>query len=204
DGAPHMKPALATLGLAVALGMSPARAQMPHDAALIEQGRYVAVAADCKACHTNPKGGKAFAGGYGIASPVGTIFSTNITPSRTAGIGGYTEAEFARAVRRGVRRDGANLYPAMPYTSYARMTDEDVHALYAYFMHGVAAVDEAAPKTRLPFPFSVRLSMVGWNLMFLNTKPFAADRSKGPQWNRGAYLTEVLEHCSVCHTPRNF
>src|SRR5262249_17713231 len=145
------RPRVAAAGLAVTLGMSlsSAWAQTPDDVALIEQGRYVAVAADCKACHTKPKGGKPFAGGYGIASPVGTIVSTNITASRTAGIGSYTEAEFARAVRRGVRRDGANLYPAMPYTSYAGMTDEDVHALYAYFMHGVAAVDEAAPKTDL-------------------------------------------------------
>ena len=180
-----------------------ARAQVPPDqTALVEKGRYVAIAADCRACHTKPKGGKDFAGGYGIGSPLGTIFSTNITPSKVAGIGNYSEAQFVRAVRAGVRADGGHLYPAMPYTSYAGMTDEDLHALYTYFMQGVAPVDEQPPKTRLPFPFNLRFGVLAWNILFLDRKPYVPDASKSAEWNRGAYLADVLAHCSVCHTPR--
>ncbi len=168
----------------------------------LERGRYLSVAADCVACHTNPKQGKPYAGGYAIASPLGEIWASNITPSKTHGIGTYSEADFAKAVREGVRKDGAHLYPAMPYTSYAKLTDEDVHALYVYFMQGVAPVDEEAHTTELPFPFSVRSSMAVWNLLFLDKTPFKPDPAKSAQWNRGAYLVEGLAHCSSCHSPR--
>jgi mono/diheme cytochrome c family protein len=168
----------------------------------LERGRYLSVAADCVACHTNPKQGKPYAGGYAIASPLGEIWASNITPSKTHGIGTYSEADFAKAVREGVRKDGARLYPAMPYTSYAKLTDEDVHALYVYFMQGVAPVDEEAHTTELPFPFSVRSSMAVWNLLFLDKTPFKPDPAKSAQWNRGAYLVEGLAHCSSCHSPR--
>ncbi|MFC4277709.1 cytochrome c [Achromobacter aloeverae] len=172
------------------------------EATLVQRGAYLATAADCVACHT-AAGGKSYAGGNPIASPVGTIWSTNITPSRLAGIGNYTEAQFARALREGVRADGANLYPAMPYTSYTRISDDDVHALYTYFMKGVAPVDLPAPRTSLPFPFDIRASMKGWNLLFNNDKRFEAPAGKSDQWLRGAYLTEALAHCATCHTPRN-
>lgn len=176
----------------------------PSDqAALVERGRYLSVAADCKACHTKPDGGKPFAGGYGLVSPLGAIYSTNITPSRSAGIGSYTEAQFARAVRDGIRGDGAHLYPAMPYTSYSGITDEDIHALYAYFKRGVAPVDDVAPRTRLPFPFNLRVGLAGWNLLFLDGKRFKPDPARSEVLNRGAYLTEALGHCGECHTPRN-
>lgn len=173
-------------------------------AASIDKGRQLAIAADCMACHTMPQGrGKPFAGGYAIESPLGVIYATNVTPSKTAGIGNYSEADFSRALRQGVRRDGSHLYPAMPYTSYTQLTDEDTHALYAYFMHGVPAVDTEAQKTDLPFPFSMRFSMVAWNLLFLEDKRFQSDPSKDAEWNRGAYLAGALGHCSACHTPRN-
>jgi fructose 5-dehydrogenase cytochrome subunit len=169
----------------------------------VERGRYLATAADCMACHTKPDGGKPFAGGYGIASPLGAIYSTNITPSESAGIGRYTEAQFASAVRDGIGGDGTHLYPAMPYASYSGITDEDIHALYAYFKHGVAPVDEVGPQTRLPFPFNLRFGLAGWNLLFLDGKRFKPDPAKSEQLNRGAYLTEALGHCGECHTPRN-
>ena len=172
------------------------------DADLVAKGKYLASAGDCAACHTAP-GGQPFAGGYGIASPLGTIFSSNITPSKTAGIGGYNEQDFARAVRDGVGPDGTHLYPAMPYTAYAKLTDDDMKALYAYFMSAVKPVDSQPPKTQLPFPFSVRASMAAWNMLFLDDHRFQPDTSKSEQWNRGAYLAEALEHCSTCHTPRN-
>ena len=170
---------------------------------LIARGKYLATAADCSACHTAP-GGKPFAGGLAISSPVGTIYSTNITPSAGFGIGRYSEEQFARAVRRGIRSDGANLYPAMPYTSYSIFTEDDVHAIYTYFMQGVAAVDTPAPSTDLPFPMNIRLSMMGWNLLFLNTRPWSSDPRQSEMWNRGRYLVQGAAHCSACHTPRGF
>jgi len=170
--------------------------------ARLERGRYLAIAADCMACHTAASG-KPYAGGYAIDSPLGTIYATNITPSKKGGIGHYTEADFARALRQGVRADGSHLYPAMPYTSYALLSDADVGDLYHYFMHAVKPVDEPARQTKLPFPFNVRLSMLGWNALFLDDKRFVPDAGKSAQINRGAYLAEGLAHCSACHTPRN-
>ena len=187
----------------VANSVTPAAAP-DTEAALIHQGHLLAIASDCMACHTVADKGKEFAGGYGIVSPMGTIYSTNITPSKKSGIGNYTEAQFARALREGVRADGAHLYPAMPYTSYVGMTDKDVHALYTYFMKGVEPVDDVPPQTALPFPFSIRQSMIAWNLLFLKNQRFTVDPNKSVEWNRGAYLTNVLAHCSACHTPRNF
>src|SRR3984957_3170185 len=194
--------------LALAAGGSWTEAAHAEDAAsgsaeLSERGAYLAKAADWCPCHTAPHG-KPFAGGLAISSPVGTIYSTNITPSVGYGIGRYTEAQFARAVRRGIRADGANLYPAMPYTSYSVFTDADVQALYGYFMRGVAPVDAPAPRTDLPFPMNLRVSMMGWNLLFLNTKPLRPDPQESELWNRGRYLVEGAAHCSACHTPRGF
>ena len=168
-----------------------------------EQGRRLAVAGDCMACHTVPDSDKPFAGGYAINSPFGAIYSTNITPSKTAGIGNYTEQQFAAAVRDGIRADGSHLYPAMPYTSYVHLTDQDVSALYAYFMHAVKPVDQPGPITALNFPFNLRFSMIGWNLLFLDSRDSPAPVVSSAQLQRGEYLTNTLEHCGACHTPRN-
>ncbi|TWF58397.1 mono/diheme cytochrome c family protein [Neorhizobium alkalisoli] len=172
-------------------------------AELIEKGRMVATGSDCMACHTVPHTGQPFAGGYGIISPLGTIYSTNITPSKTAGIGNYSEADFSRAVRQGIRKDGGHLYPAMPYNAYAEMTDADINALYTYFMNGVKPVD-AEPKdyTALPFPFNLRFSMAFWNILYANKTPFKPDPAKSDDLNRGAYIAGALGHCASCHTPR--
>lgn len=169
---------------------------------VIERGRYIATAGDCVACHTAP-GVKPFAGGLPLSTPLGDIISTNITPSKTTGIGNYTLAQFTDAMRKGVRPDGAHLYPAMPYTAYAQVTDADMLALYTYFMRAVAPVDTAPPPTNLPFPFNIRLSMAAWNLLFLDGRPFQPEPSKNAEWNRGAYLARGLAHCGACHTPRN-
>lgn len=190
---------LALLALLVA---ARAAAADNADATLLQRGQYLAAAGDCAACHTAP-GGKPYAGGLTVPTPVGDIISTNITPSARAGIGRYTEAQFRDALRKGIRADGQHLYPAMPYTSYAQVTDEDVHALYAYFMRGVAPVDSRPVPTRLPFPFNIRLSMAVWNGLFLDRKPFAPEPGRSAAWNRGAYLVRGLAHCSTCHTPRN-
>jgi fructose 5-dehydrogenase cytochrome subunit len=173
------------------------------DAQLIERGRYLSTAADCAGCHNAPTG-EPFAGGLGIDSPFGQIYASNITPSKTYGIGDYTEAQFARAVREGVDAHGKNLYPAMPYPSYAGIPDADIKALYAYFMNGVKPVDAATPETHLPFPFNQRIAMIGWNKLFAQGKPVADDALQSAEWNRGRYLVNVLGHCGACHTPRNF
>ena len=172
------------------------------DGELVRRGEYLAIAGDCFACHTAPEG-KPFAGGLVLPTPIGEIIATNITPSKTHGIGTYTLAQFSAALRLGVRADGAPLYPAMPYTAYAKVTDDDASALYAYFMQKVAPVDATPAPTNLPFPFDIRLSMVAWNLLFLDSKPFVPDPAKSVEWNRGAYLSRGLAHCGTCHTPRN-
>jgi mono/diheme cytochrome c family protein len=184
-------------------GISHAADSPDQTAAVIARGEYLATAADCGACHTAP-GGKPFAGGLPISTPLGTIYSTNITPSAEFGIGRYTEEEFSRALRRGVRRDGANLYPAMPYTSYAKFTEDDARALYVYFKQAVKPVDQSAPRTALPFPMNIRASMMAWNLLFRNTAAFVPDANQSAEWNRGAYLVQGAAHCSTCHTPRGF
>ncbi|MDZ7280013.1 cytochrome c [Pantoea eucrina] len=191
-----------TLGGAGVLLFAAVQAHAVDQSEQIKRGEYLAIAGDCGACHTDEHRAP-FSGGHAIASPLGTIFSTNITPSKTAGIGNYSEAQFAAALRKGVRADGSQLYPAMPYTAYARLTDDDVSALYAYFMHGVQPVDTPAEKTALPFPFNLRFSMAAWNLLFADNRVFQPDASQSAMWNRGAYLVQGLTHCSTCHTPRN-
>ena len=119
------------------------------------------------------------AGGLALATPIGAIMSTNITPSKENGIGNYTLEQFDAAVRKGVRADGKHLYPAMPYTSYALLSDDDVAALYAYFMNGVAPVETRPAETKLPFPFNIRLSMAAWNLLFLDERPVQAGPRAG-------------------------
>src|ERR1700741_2924639 len=189
--------------LMVSVSHAAEQPNQPAESAVIERGKYLAIAADCGACHTTP-GGKPYAGGLPISTPLGTIYSTNITPSADFGIGRYTEDEFSRALHRGIRRDGAHLYPAMPYTSYAKFTDDDAHALYVYFTRGVQPVDARGPETALPFPMNIRLSMMVWNLLFLDTHVFAPDPQQSAAWNRGAYLVQGAAHCSTCHTARGF
>ena len=172
------------------------------DAALIARGDYLAKAADCAGCHTAPKGGTPFAGGLGMASPFGTIVSSNITPDPQYGIGAYGYEDFARTLREGVARGGKHLYPAMPYPSYSKITDDDMRALYAYFMHGVQPVHTQPPATKLPFPFNQRWVLAFWNLAFAPSGVYEPRNGRDAQWNRGAYLVQALGHCGACHTPR--
>lgn len=170
---------------------------------LVRQGEYLARLGDCMACHTR-SGGADYAGGLAIKSGLGTIYSTNITPDKQSGIGQYTEQQFADAVRKGVRADGSFLYPAMPYPDYSKISDQDIHALYNYFMHGVAPVNSQPPQTRLSFPFSQRWGMRFWNLAFTPDQPFMPVSGASDQVNRGAYIVESLGHCGSCHSPRGF
>ena len=182
-----------------------ALAQTPSaDSALVEKGAYVARLGDCVACHTALHG-QAYAGGLEIKSPIGTIYSTNITPDPTYGIGRYTFAEFDEAVRHGIRKDGSTLYPAMPYPSFARMTKEDMQALYAYFMHGVKPVAQPDKQPEISWPLSMRWPLGIWRMMF---SPAPADYTPAPGTDadvaRGEYLVTGPGHCGACHTPRGF
>jgi mono/diheme cytochrome c family protein len=169
---------------------------------LIERGRYLARAGNCVSCHT-AAGGQAFAGGLAFETPFGKIYSTNITPDPQTGIGQWTEQQFARALREGVRPDGAHLYPAFPYTAYTKLSDEDVSALYAY-LKIVKPANKQAPENDMSFPFNQRWALGIWKAMFFDEGRFQANDAQSPEWNRGAYLVEGLGHCSACHSPRNF
>jgi mono/diheme cytochrome c family protein len=164
-------------------------------------GEYLARAGDCVACHSVP-GGKAFAGGLKMGSPLGAIYSTNITPDPETGIGTYSLEDFDRAVRQGVAKDGHRLYPAMPYPSYAKITDEDVAALYNFFMKQVPPVHQAKLPNEIPPVLNFRWPLAIWNLVFTKSGSYIARSDRDAAWNRGAYLVQGLGHCGACHTPR--
>ena len=189
---------IATLAL---LGSFSAVAAETDQQALVKQGEYLARAGDCVACHT-AKGGKPFAGGLPMETPIGTIFSTNITPD-PSGIGAYSFDDFDKAVRHGIAQNGSTLYPAMPYPSYARVNQADMQALYAYFMNGVEPVTQANKDSDIPWPMSMRWPLAMWRWAFA---PAVADftpvAGQDPVVSRGAYLVEGLGHCGACHTPR--
>jgi mono/diheme cytochrome c family protein len=170
-------------------------------ASLVERGAYLAKAADCMVCHTAP-GGKEYAGGLGFKLPFGMLYSTNITPDKETGIGNYSDGDFLNALHRGVRRDGARLYPAMPYTSYTYISDDDALAIKAY-LFSLSPVHAAPPENTLQFPFNQRWGMMFWSAVFNPNTRFEPNTSKSAEWNRGAYLAEALAHCGECHTPRN-
>jgi mono/diheme cytochrome c family protein len=167
----------------------------------VEVGEYAARVSDCVACHTTEHG-KPFAGGLEMGTPLGSIYATNITPDREHGIGNYSLADFDRAVRRGVAPDGRRLYPAMPYPSYAKLSDEDIAAMYDYFMNHVEPVAEPNPPSNIPWPLSARWPLEYWNLLFYREGTYQPDPTKDEKWNRGAYLVQAGGHCGSCHTPR--
>ena len=182
-------------------GPGPALAPPPADA-VVARGEYLARAGDCISCHSRP-GGAPFAGGLAMNTPFGAIVSTNITPDSEQGIGQYTLADFTHALREGKDRDGDFLYPAMPYTNFAKMTDDDLSALYAYFIKGVQPAKQHNAKTSLTWPFSMRWLMAGWNALYLHKETYTAEPAQTAEWNRGAYLVQGLGHCGACHTPRS-
>jgi mono/diheme cytochrome c family protein len=167
------------------------------------QGEYLMRAGDCMACHTS-EGGKPFAGGRAIQSPMGTIWTTNITPDKDTGIGNWSLADFRAALYDGVTPNGTHLYPAMPYENYRKLSEEDVVALYDYFMHQVEPVSNKVEETKLAFPFNMRFGLRAWNWLAASyaagSKP---DAGEDAQFNRGKYLVEGAGHCAACHSPRN-
>ena len=183
-------------------GGAPLIAGAPASASLLARGEYLTKAADCVACHTVAESGKPFAGGVPFKLPFGTIYSSNITADPEQGIGAWSDDDFVRAVREGVRKDGEHLYPAFPYTSYTQLSRDDVLAIKAY-LFSLPTIDETNRRNALAFPFNQRWAMGFWNAAFFKNQRFAGDSSKSPEWNSGAYLATALGHCAECHTPRN-
>jgi nicotinate dehydrogenase subunit B len=170
-------------------------------AATIARGQQLAALGDCAACHTHTNG-VVNAGGRPLQTPFGIIYSTNITPDLETGIGAWSYPAFERAMREGIHRDGRQLYPAFPYTHFAKASDADLQALYAWLM-AQQAMHADVPDNKLRFPFNLRPLVAGWNALFHKAETFEPDQTKSAIWNRGAYLVEGLGHCAACHSPRN-
>jgi mono/diheme cytochrome c family protein len=172
------------------------------DVPLARKGEYLVTAGNCTSCHSKP-GAAPFAGGVKFTTAFGTIYSTNITPDPETGIGRWTEEQFRRAMREGIRPNGEHLYPAFPFTAFTKLTDADVSAMFAY-LRSLPAARARAPENQLSFPFNQRWLLGVWKMLFFTDSRLATDTSKSAQWNRGAYLVEALGHCGACHSPRNF
>jgi mono/diheme cytochrome c family protein len=167
----------------------------------VRRGEVLADEAHCISCHTAPDG-KPFAGGYGVNTPFGVIFGTNITPDPTTGIGAWSREAFVRAMREGVSRDGSHLFAAFPYVAFTKLSDGDVEDLYAYVMTRPPVVAQS-PANTVPFPLNIRALQAGWKLLFFRSGRFHPDAGKPAEWNRGAYLAGAVADCEGCHTPRN-
>jgi mono/diheme cytochrome c family protein len=171
------------------------------DRALIERGARLAAIGNCEFCHTAP-GGAEYAGNRPIPTPFGAVYSTNITPAPGSGVGRWSEEAFRRAMRQGISRRGDHLYPAFPYDHFARLDDDELHALYAFVMTR-RPVETYQQDNDLPFPLNQRWLLAFWNLLFLDSSPSRPDPQQNPEWNRGASLVAGLGHCGDCHSPRN-
>ena len=171
----------------------------------LANGLVVFNAGGCASCHAVPNQPDRLklGGGLAIPSPFGTFYAPNISPDKTDGIGNWTEANFVTAVTRGVSPRGTHYFPAFPYTSYAHAKVADIRDLYAY-LKTLAPVSGKVRDHDVPFPFNIRRNVGIWKLLFFDSRPFAPDMSRSPQWNRGAYLVNSLGHCAECHSPRNF
>lgn len=166
-----------------------------------DRGEYVARLGNCVACHSVPNA-PPFSGGLKMATPLGAIYATNITPDKETGIGNYTLDDFDKAMRLGIAKDGHRLYPAMPYPSYAKMSEQDMKALYDFIMKSVPAANVANKPSEIPFPLNQRWPLAIWNFLFADDERYEAKASQSTEWNRGAYLVQGPGHCGACHTPR--
>lgn len=178
-----------------------AAAPVAPSAAQVERGRYLALAGNCAGCHTT-RGGAAYAGGVGIETPFGTVFSSNLTPDPKTGIGGWSAAHFWRAMHNGRSKDGRLLYPAFPYPSFTRVTREDSDALFAY-LRSIPPAPTPNLAHKLRFPYDTQAALAVWRSLSFTPGSFAPDPGRPAEWNRGAYLVEGLGHCIACHGTRN-
>src|SRR5882672_8234895 len=194
-----MRAILAILVLCTALGVDQARAE--PSAETIARGKALTEAADCANCHTADPA-KPFAGGKKIDTPFGGIYSPNLTPDLDTGLGAWSDEEFYRALRYGVRRDGSLYYPAFPYPNFTKMIRDDLLAIRAY-LATLTPVQNSPPPPELRWPLNYRVVMRGWNFLFFRPGIFQPDQQKSAEWNRGGYLVEGAAHCGACHTPKN-
>ena len=214
-GAPMIRKLIVLAAAAAALGLAafwlltspaiiPASALAPRTPNL-DNGKTMFFAGGCASCHAVPKQDDKtkLGGGLALASPFGTFHVPNISPDARDGIGGWTEAQFVTALNKGTSPQGTHYYPSLPYTSYQRMTFDDVRDLFAY-LKTLPPLQGRVRDHDLPFPFNIRRTLGGWKLLFLDGEPFRPDPSKPAQWNRGAYLVNGPGHCAECHSPRNF
>ena len=167
----------------------------------VKRGEYLARAGNCMSCHTT-RGGKDYAGGRAIATPFGSIYSSNITPDAETGIGKWTADDFWRAIHNGKSKDGHFLYPAFPYPNYTKVTRADADAIFAYF-RTIPPVRQTNKDHQLRFPYNQRILLAFWRTLYFTPGEFVADPKASPQQNRGAYLVQGLGHCAACHTARN-
>ncbi|HSV78938.1 MAG TPA: cytochrome c [Ramlibacter sp.] len=174
---------------------------LPASPERIARGAYLARAGNCAACHTE-RGGPAYAGGKGIATPFGTVYASNLTPDADTGIGRWSADHFWRALHHGRSRDGRLLYPAFPYPDYTLVTREDSDALYAFLL-SQPAVRQPNHAHALRFPYDSQLALAVWRALFFSPGEFTPQAGRSAEWNRGAYLVRGLGHCQACHTPRN-
>ena len=169
-----------------------------------KRGEYLANAGGCLACHTEERQGAVpFAGGRALKTPFGTFYGPNITPHQQTGIGRWSEADFVNAMRHGRRPDGANYFPAFPYTSFTRIADADLRDLFAY-LRTLPQSSQANRPHELGFLYRWRFAVTFWKWLFFRPGPFTNIPGATPVVNRGAYLVQALGHCGECHTPRNF
>jgi mono/diheme cytochrome c family protein len=167
----------------------------------VQRGEYLARAGSCFGCHTE-RGGKPYAGGVPIATPFGTVFSTNLTPDRETGLGAWSAADFWDALHDGKSKDRGYLYPAFPFPNYTKVSREDSDALYAY-LRTLKPVRRESRANELRFPYNRRWLMVAWRALYFRPGVYQDDRAQSAEWNRGAYLVQGLGHCSACHASRN-
>ena len=181
----------------------PASALGPHTPNLAN-GKEMFYAGGCNSCHAAPKQSDKtkLGGGLALGSPFGTFYVPNISPDPKDGIGSWSEAQFVTAMTKGTSPSGEHLFPAFPYSSYQRMTYDDLRDLFA-FLKTLPPVSGKVRDHDLPFPFNIRRTLGFWKLLFLDGKPFEPDPSQSAQWNRGAYLVNGPGHCAECHSPRN-
>ena len=182
-----------------------AAADLPDHAPDLANGEYMFWAGGCASCHAAPGASEEdmprLAGGRVVKSDFGDFNVPNISPDPATGIGGWTTLDFVNAMKRGVGPDGTHLYPAFPYTSYQRMSFEDIIDLKAY-LDTLPAVDSAVAPTALAFPFNIRRGIGLWQLLYVDGETFVPHPGASAAVNRGAYLTEGPGHCTQCHSPR--
>jgi mono/diheme cytochrome c family protein len=183
------------------LGTTASFAGDPQEFTQIKRGRYLAVLSDCASCHTVPGSNQPFAGGRAIETPFGNIVAPNITPDLETGIGRLSDEQFDAAVRKGIGPKGYNIYPAMPYNAYTKMSRDDVLAIRAY-LNTVTPVRNAVQSNTLPFPFNIRAAMRIWNALYFKEGDYQPSPHQSAEWNRGAFLVDGPGHCGACHTPK--